>query len=53
MCGIAGIVGRHPENEMVLQRMLAKQQHRGPDAQGTLVDEGVVLGHNRLSILDL
>ena len=53
MCGIAGIVGRNPENKLVLARMLDKQKHRGPDAQGTWSEDEVCLGHNRLSILDL
>lgn len=33
--------------------MLAKQQHRGPDAQGVYSNEDVTLAHNRLSIIDL
>ncbi|MEP4375103.1 MAG: asparagine synthase (glutamine-hydrolyzing) [Algoriphagus sp.] len=53
MCGIAGIVGRNPENEVVLAKMLQKQKHRGPDAQGVWFEEECFLGHNRLSILDL
>ena len=53
MCGIAGIVGRNPENKLVLARMLDKQKHRGPDAQGIWSEDEVCLGHNRLSILDL
>jgi asparagine synthase (glutamine-hydrolysing) len=53
MCGIAGIVGKHPDNKMLVQRILDKQTHRGPDAQGIWSEEGICLGHNRLSILDL
>lgn len=53
MCGIAGIVGRNPENKVALERMLEKQSHRGPDAKGMWSGEEVYLGHNRLSILDL
>lgn len=53
MCGIAGIVGSNPENKLILARMLDKQKHRGPDAQGSWSDDKVCLGHNRLSILDL
>ncbi|NVJ86781.1 MAG: asparagine synthase (glutamine-hydrolyzing) [Algoriphagus sp.] len=53
MCGIAGIVGRNPENRLVLASMLDIQKHRGPDALGTWADKDVFLGHNRLSILDL
>lgn len=53
MCGIAGIVGKHPDNKLLVQSMLDKQSHRGPDAQGSWSEEGICLGHNRLSILDL
>lgn len=53
MCGIAGIVGVGSDHRGQLYSMLEKQQHRGPDATGAWVDEGIYLGHNRLSILDL
>ncbi|MFT4115722.1 asparagine synthase (glutamine-hydrolyzing) [Bradyrhizobium sp.] len=60
MCGIAGIVGRLDEaNRAALQRMNSAMLHRGPDAGGAWVSEpddqgwGVLLGHRRLSILDL
>lgn len=33
--------------------MLARLSHRGPDDRGLYVDNGVGLGHTRLSILDL
>lgn len=57
MCGIAGIYnGRVPpddaEEESVL-RMLRLQRHRGPDGEGIHRENSVVLGHRRLSILDL
>src|SRR5262249_52621275 len=60
MCGIAGIIGRLDErNRAALQRMSDAMLHRGPDAGGTWVSApdargwGVMLGHRRLSILDL
>lgn len=54
MCGIAGIVG-HSWTRPQLERMIAAQHHRGPDANGLYVSpDGVAgLGHNRLSIIDL
>ena len=52
MCGIAGIIGVGAKKASI-DAMLAAQAHRGPDAQKTHVDEGVALGHNRLSIIDL
>jgi asparagine synthase (glutamine-hydrolysing) len=54
MCGISGIIGQCAEAEAELQAMLAKQQHRGPDARSTRTWPGkAALGHNRLSIIDL
>jgi asparagine synthase (glutamine-hydrolysing) len=60
MCGIAGIIGRLNEpNRSALERMNSAMIHRGPDAGGTWLSTpddrgwGVLLGHRRLSILDL
>lgn len=60
MCGITGYLFSSPSsaalsNPHVLDRMLARLVHRGPDSSGGWVDEGagVALGHRRLSILDL
>lgn len=60
MCGIAGIIGRIDEtNRAALERMKSAMVHRGPDANGTWVSTpnargwGMLLGHQRLSILDL
>ncbi|MBV8905660.1 MAG: asparagine synthase (glutamine-hydrolyzing) [Acidobacteriia bacterium] len=38
-----------------IERMVASQRHRGPDAEGIYLDPSgtCALGHNRLSILDL
>jgi len=36
-----------------LQQMLCAQNHRGPDGSGIYQDTRVLLGHRRLSILDL
>jgi asparagine synthase (glutamine-hydrolysing) len=53
MCGIVGIVGKYADEER-LTKMLAVQNHRGPDFTGTFVDDSkIALGHNRLSIIDL
>src|SRR3984893_13012040 len=60
MCGIAGIIGQLAEpNRAALQRMSDAMIHRDPDASGTWLSApdargwGVLLGHRRLSILDL
>ncbi|WP_293870270.1 asparagine synthase (glutamine-hydrolyzing) [Flavobacterium sp.] len=52
MCGIAGIIG-HKANENFILKMLETQKHRGPDYTNFWVENKVVLGHNRLSIIDL
>jgi len=58
MCGIAGFL-RSPElperdsHPQWLERMGQSIIHRGPDASGTWLDDGIGLVHRRLSILDL
>ena len=52
MCGISGIIGDN-FNSDVLLKMIETQKHRGPDSSGKYVQNGVCLGHNRLSIIDL
>src|SRR4030067_1129515 len=56
MCGIAGILnlkegGAPPEP--AIDRMLSVIKHRGPDEFGKYSDQRVVMGHARLSIIDL
>ena len=62
MCGIAGWAGQISllENlflrrSKLLIRYLEFQHHRGPDARGVWSSDTspVVLGHNRLSIIEL
>lgn len=51
MCGIAGGFGR--PSARTVTRMLACVSHRGPDDEGVWASPQVVLGHRRLSIIDL
>jgi asparagine synthase (glutamine-hydrolysing) len=51
VCGICGFLGA-PDRD-VLRRMRDTLAHRGPDEAGEFVDDGVSLGHRRLSIVDL
>jgi asparagine synthase (glutamine-hydrolysing) len=51
VCGIAGILGR--EDRDLVRRMTDRIRHRGPDGEGIWTDDGVTLGHRRLSIVDL
>ncbi len=53
MCGIAGIVGPSHELGEAMQRMLVALRHRGPDGVGVEQDAHAILGHRRLSIIDL
>ena len=55
MCGIAGFVNDMPIDVKcpVLKRMTDIIAHRGPDSEGSYVDEHAALGHRRLSIIDL
>lgn len=36
-----------------MEKMNQRMKHRGPDASGIFVGDGISLGHNRLSIIDL
>ncbi|NND77601.1 MAG: asparagine synthase (glutamine-hydrolyzing) [Flavobacteriales bacterium] len=55
MCGINGLFGleKIERPQETVQKMNACLTHRGPDADGLYADEHVVLGHKRLSIIDL
>jgi asparagine synthase (glutamine-hydrolysing) len=50
MCGICGFSWA---DRQLLERMKHTLRHRGPDAHGSFVADGVSLGHQRLSIVDL
>ncbi len=55
MCGLVGIYS--PSGELPDQQTFAAActalRHRGPDDQGIFQDEGVMIGHRRLAIIDL
>ena len=53
MCGIAGILGTNFKNISTIKLMLEAQKHRGLDATSYWNGDNIVLGHNRLSIIDL
>lgn len=55
MCGIAGILYFNHSNadRDVVVKMTTAMSHRGPDAEGIYVENGIGLGHRRLSIIDL
>ena len=58
MCGLAGFLtppGRWTQHKqrLVLDRMLRVLRHRGPDEEGSYLEDGVALGIRRLKIQDL
>jgi asparagine synthase (glutamine-hydrolysing) len=56
MCGIAGrinLLSGAPVSHAAIDGMCRLIAHRGPDAQGVLVDGPAGFGHRRLAILDL
>ncbi len=54
MCGLLAILGANPIlHKLDKNRLLDSIAHRGPDASGEWHDDGVYLGHRRLSIIDL
>ncbi|MBG15169.1 MAG: asparagine synthase (glutamine-hydrolyzing) [Crocinitomicaceae bacterium] len=55
MCGINGIYNHLNLNDPSRQvlNMNSLSSHRGPDHTDIYIDQDVVLGHNRLSIIDL
>jgi asparagine synthase (glutamine-hydrolysing) len=57
-CGIAGAVALSPAGvaklrEAPFDAVVDGMRHRGPDGRGTFVEDGVLLGHRRLSLVDL
>lgn len=56
VCGIAGLLSIDPEippDATSVRRMCDAMVHRGPDDHGIRADGACVLGHRRLSIIDL
>ena len=57
MCSIFGIFGLQPGDDLQVLRRQAldlsqRQRHRGPDWSGVYVDDGAILVHERLAIVD-
>ena len=53
MCGFVGFTNRIKDDGTVLEGMMNKIIHRGPDSSGQFVSDEVNLGFRRLSIIDL
>jgi len=53
MCAITGILSWNKEDSSaILKKMTQTMMHRGPDACGDWHNEGISLGHRRLSVQD-
>ena len=56
MCGVAGYATLDPRgaaDATAIRGMLSCISHRGPDDEGDFADQGIVLGHRRLSVIDV
>ena len=56
MCGISGILSKTEEKQHMIKKIKKMNiilNHRGPDGKGVWSDDKIVLGHTRLSIIDL
>lgn len=53
MCGIVGFFKKKGSSDYKINDLLDSIKHRGPDAQTFYEDESIVLGHVRLSIVDI
>ncbi len=53
MCGFVGFTNYIKDDGIVLEKMMDRIVHRGPDSAGKYVDDDVALGFRRLSIIDL
>ena len=56
MCGISGLFdtqGRCDFDQVLAAKINNVQSHRGPDEDGLHFEPGLMLGHRRLSVIDL
>lgn len=53
MCGFTGFLGECVNKQTVIDKMMERIVHRGPDSHNSYIDDDVALGFVRLSIIDL
>ena len=56
MCGIAGIIKKdliNNKDKKIFNSMLHEIKHRGPDSSGSYIQNKLIIGMNRLSIIDI
>lgn len=53
MCGFVGFTNTKNNSNRIIEDMMEKIKHRGPDSGGKYVDGDIALGFRRLSIIDI
>ncbi len=53
MCGFVGFSGKLENKKEILNKMMGRIIHRGPDSEGEFISDDIALGFRRLSIIDL
>ncbi len=53
MCGFVGFTNVKNNSNKIIESMMEKIKHRGPDSGGKHVDGDIALGFRRLSIIDI
>ena len=53
MCGFVGFTNTKNNSNKIIEEMMEKIRHRGPDSGGKHIDEDIALGFRRLSIIDI
>ena len=55
MCGFTGWYkeNQNKKNKKIIKKMTNTLKYRGPDQKGYFIDKNILLGHRRLSIIDL
>lgn len=53
MCGFVGFTNTKDNSNRIIEEMMDKIRHRGPDSGGKYTDEDIALGFRRLSIIDI
>lgn len=53
MCGFVGFTNTRDNSNRIIEDMMDKIRHRGPDSGGKYTDGDIALGFRRLSIIDI
>ena len=53
MCGFVGFTNPAADSKIILERMMERIAHRGPDSFGEFINSDIALGFRRLSIIDI